>query len=259
MNRPSYINFSYSLRGMLLLLSLCAVCSLNAVTKADADALYNKEQYEKAAKAYAEILETQGVAAEIYYNLGNCYYKLDNMPLAILNYERAYVLSPGDDDIRNNLTFARGKITDKIVPPSKMFFVTWWNDFTHLQSVNAWTMQAIVLFILSLLCLLVYFLSFNVRIRKIAFSLGIVLLIVVVLNNLAAYSQYSELKTHAAAIVMDSSVSVKSSPSQSSTDLFLIHEGSKVEILDQSMEQWYEIKLEEGKRGWIPANTVEMI
>ena len=257
MNKSSHIQCS--LRSHLVLLSLFSACCLHAVTKADADALYNKEEYQKAAKAYTEILETQGVAAEIYYNLGNCYYKMDNMPLAILNYERAYVLSPGDDDIRNNLTFARGKITDKIVPPSKMFFVTWWNDFTHIQSVNAWTIQAVVFFVLSLLSLLVYFLSFNVRIRKVAFTLGIVLLLVVVLDNLAAYSQHSDLKSHAAAIIMEPSVSVKSSPSQNSTDLFLIHEGSKVEILDNTMEQWYEIKLEEGKRGWIPSNTVEVI
>lgn len=245
---------------LLILLSLLlSAQTLQATSKAEADALYNAEQYQKAAAAYSQILKTQGVAAEIYYNLGNCYYKMDSIPLAILNYERAYVLDPGDNDIRNNLTFARGKTIDKVVPPSKMFFVTWWNDFTHLQSIDAWALQAVILFIISLVSLLVYFLSFNIRVRKVAFSLSMLLLAVVVLHNLAAYSQYSELKHHAAAIIMDSAVSVKSSPSPNSTDLFLIHEGSKVEILDQTMEHWYEIKFEEGKQGWIPANSVEVI
>ena len=236
---------------------LCAPAG--AVTKAEADALYAKEQYKKAAAAYNDILRTQGVAAEIYYNLGNCYYKLDSIPLAILNYERAYVLSPGDGDIRNNLTFARGKTVDKIVPPSKMFFVTWWNNFTHLQSVDAWAQQAVVLFILALVSLLVYFLSYNIKVRKVSFTLGLILLAVVVLNNLAAYSQNSEIRNHASAIIMAPAVSVKSSPSHNSTDLFLIHEGSKVEILDQSMRGWLEVKFEEGKQGWIPAPTVEII
>ena len=245
----------------ILFIFLLSVLSLPAlaVTKAEADALYGKEQYKKAAAAYNEILNTQGVAAEIYYNLGNCYYKLDSIPLAILNYERAYELSPGDNDIRNNLTFARGKTADKVVPPSKMFFVTWWNNFTHLQSVDAWAQQAIVLFIIALISLLVYFLSFNIRVRKISFTIGVLLMMVVILHNLAAYSQNSEIRDHAAAIVMAPAVSVKSSPSHNSTDLFLIHEGSKVEILDQSMKGWIEVKFEEGKQGWIPSKTVEII
>ncbi len=245
----------------ILFIYLFSVLGLTAmaVTKAEADALYGKEQYKKAAAAYNEILTTQGVAAEIYYNLGNCYYKMDSIPLAILNYERAYVLSPGDGDIRNNLTFARGKTVDKVVPPSKMFFVTWWNNFTHLQSVDAWAQQGIVLFIISLISLLVYFLSYNIRVRKISFTIGIILMLVVMLDNVSAYSQYSEIRNHAAAIVMAPAVSVKSSPSHNSTDLFLIHEGSKVEILDQSMKGWIEVKFEEGKQGWIPSSAIEII
>ena len=244
---------------LLLLQTLVAVPQSFAQTKTEADALYSKEKYAEAAKAYEAILSQQGVAAEIYYNLAGCYYKLDNIPLAILNYERALVLSPGDGDIRSNLAFARGKTIDKVTPPSEMFFVTWWRDFTHIQSLTAWGTTGLVCFVLALMCLLVYFLAFNIRLRKTGFYLAIALITLTVLANLAAYSQSTEMADHAAAIVMAPSVSVKSSPSESSTDLFLIHEGSKVEILDNTMQNWLEVKFEEGKQGWIPASAVEMI
>ncbi len=240
------------------MLTACSI-SASAITKTEADSLYSREHYPQAAAAYKEILHTQGVAADIYYNLGNCYYKMDSIPFAILNFERAYVLDPGDSDIRNNLTFARGKTIDKVVPPSKMFFVTWWNNFTHLQSVDFWARLAIAFFIIALLSLLVYFLSYNIQVRKISFTLGIISLCLVLLFNLAAYSQNYEIRHHVAAIVMDPAVSVKSSPSHNSTDLFIIHEGSKVEILDTSMRGWIEVKFEEGKQGWIPLQSVEKI
>ena len=248
------------LRNIILYLALYTLSAVAfAQTKQDADALYSKERYAEAAQAYETILANQGVAAEIYYNLGNCYYKLDNIPLAVLNYERALVLSPGDGDIRSNLAFARGKTIDKVTPPSEMFFITWWRDFTHLQSLSAWATTGIVCFVLALLCLLVYFLAFNIKLRKAGFYLGIFFIFLACLVNAAAYSQYAETASHAAAIVMETSVSVKSSPSENSTDLFLIHEGSKVEILDSSMKNWYEVKFEEGKQGWIPAHVVEII
>jgi len=245
----------------LLTIILTLLLSLpgQAVTKTEADALYGKEEYQKAAKAYEAILAKEGVAAEVYYNLGNCYYKMDNIPLAVLNYERALVLSPGDGDIRANLAFARGKTIDKVTPPSEMFFITWWRDFTHIQSLSAWATCAATCFILALLSLLFYFLAFNMTVRKTGFYLGLALMALMVLANLAAYSQYTETANHAAAVVMSPAVSVKSSPSDHSTDLFLIHEGTKVEILDRTMQDWYEIKFEEGKQGWLPAETVEII
>lgn len=233
--------------------------SAMAQTKDVADSLYQKEDYQHAAKIYEEILSSQGVAAEIYYNLGNCYYKLDNIPLAILNYERALALSPGDDDIRSNLAFARGKTIDKVTPTSEMFFITWWRNFTHFQSLTAWAYAAVICFVLTLMGLLLYFLAYNINLRKIGFYSALFFLFLVLLTNFAAYSQYNEMANHTGAIVMDAAVTVKSSPSENSTDLFVIHEGSKVEILDSSMQGWIKVKFEEGKQGWIPVKVVEII
>ena len=244
---------------IIITLSMLLALPSAAATKAEADALYGKEEYQKAAKAYTSILATDGVASEVYYNLGNCYYKLDNIPQAILNYERALMLDPGDADIRANLAFARGKTLDKVTPPSEMFFVTWWRNFTHIQSLTAWARWAIACFVLALISLAFYFLAYNMTVRKTGFYLGAALMLLVVMANLAAYTQYVETVKLTSAVVMSPSVSVKSSPSAHSTDLFLIHEGTKVEILDHTMKDWYEIKFEEGKQGWLPAETVEII
>ena len=230
-----------------------------AATKVDADALYEKERYREAADAYESVLKEQGVAAEVYYNLGNCYYKLDVIPLAVLNYERAFLLDPGDADIRANLALARGKTIDKVVPPSEMFFVTWWRDLTNCMSINAWTILGVSAFILMLVGVLVYIFMSQLTVRKIGVYGAMIMLVIVIIANLAAISQYADLSHRDTAIILAPAVTVKSSPSETSTDLFLIHEGSKVEILDASMKDWMEVKFEEGKQGWIPVNTLEVI
>ena len=230
-----------------------------AASKAEADALYEKEQYMEAAEAYESVLKNEGVAAEVYYNLGNCYYKQDEIPLAVLNYERAFLLDPGDADIRANLALARGKTIDKVVPPSEMFFVTWWRDLTNCMSINAWTITGIVAFILMLVGITVYAFMSQLILRKIGVYGAMVMLVILLIANLAALSQHADLTHRDTAIIMAPAVTVKSSPSETSTDLFLIHEGSKVEILDGSMKDWLEVKFEEGKQGWLPATTLEII
>lgn len=241
-----------------IILSLFSIISF-AATKAEADALYEKENYTDAIKAYESILQNEGVAAEVYYNLGNCYYKLDEIPLAVLNYERALLLDPGDGDIRANLALARGKTIDKVVPPSEMFFVTWWRDLTNCMSIDAWTYTGIIAFILMLAGVLVYFFVPQLIARKVGVYGAMLMLVVVIISNACSISQRFDLKNRNTAIIMSPAVTVKSSPSDKSTDLFLIHEGSKVEILDNSMKEWIEVKFEEGKQGWIPSSAAEVI
>lgn len=238
---------------------LCSAIVVSATTKAEADGMYEKEQFADAAKAYEALLKSEGEAVEIYYNLGNCYYKMDKIPLAVLNYERALLLSPGDDDIRANLALARGKTIDKVVPPSEMFFVTWWRNLTNCISIDTWAIIGIISFILMLAGVFLYMLSTQLLIRKIGIYGAMALLVITLISNLAAVSQHLGLKNRNTAIILTPSVTVKSSPSDSGTDLFVIHEGSKVEILDGSMKEWMEVKFEEGKQGWIPVNTAEKI
>lgn len=247
-------------RIFLISIMLACVSLMQAViTKADADALYEKGNYEEAAAAYESLLKVEGLAAEVYYNLGNCYYKLDKIPFAVLNYERALLLDPGDGDIRANLALARGKTVDKVVPPSEMFFVTWWRDLTNCMSMDSWTIVGFSAFILMLIGILVYRFVPQLLARKIGFYSAMFLFALVIIANFAAFSQHRDLTHRNTAVILAPSVVVKSSPSDRSTDLFLIHEGSKVEILDNSMKEWMEVKFEEGKQGWIPVNVAEII
>ena len=235
-------------------------CSMAlAATKAEADKLYGNEHYREAAECYQTILKQQGEAAEIYYNLGNCYYKLDEIPQAVLNYERASLLDPGDADIRANLALARGKTIDKVVPPSEMFFVTWWRDMTRCMSIDAWMTLGIVAFVLMLAGLLMYMFLTSLALRKCGFYGAVAMLVLTLVANLSAISQHADQVHRSTAIIMAPAITVKSSPSQTSTDLFLIHEGSKVVILDATMRDWMEVQFEEGKQGWVPVSALEVI
>ena len=244
---------------LISIMLACVSLMQAAITKADADALYEKGNYEEAAAAYESLLKVEGLAAEVYYNLGNCYYKLDKIPFAVLNYERALLLDPGDGDIRANLALARGKTVDKVVPPSEMFFVTWWRDLTNCMSMDSWTIVGFSAFLLMPIGNLVYRFVPPLLARQIGFYSAMFLFALVIIANFAAFSQHRDLTHRNTAVILAPSVVVKSSPSDRSTDLFLIHEGSKVEILDNSMKEWMEVKFEEGKQGWIPVNVAEII
>lgn len=230
-----------------------------AQTKQQADTLYIQENYSAAANAYEAVIASQGVSSDIYYNLGNAYYKIDEMAKAILNYERALLLNPSDPDIKANLELARARITDKVTPPSEMFFVSWWNALSNSMSTNSWTLIAIISFFIMLVGILLYAFMSNITLCKIGIYGALFCLIVTLVANACALTQHLSVVHNLNAIILSPAVTVKSSPSDTSTDLFVIHEGSKVEVLDQSMTDWVEVKLEEGKVGWIPVETLELI
>ncbi|MCM1311992.1 MAG: tetratricopeptide repeat protein [Bacteroides sp.] len=232
---------------------------IEGATKEAADKLYGSEKYEEAAEYYESLIANDGVASELYYNLGNCYYKLSDIPHAILNYERALLLDPGDADIRENLAIARGKTIDKVTPPSEMFFVSWWYNLVNTMSISKWLSVAVVAFILMLSGIFVYAFFSRLLVRKIGIYGAFVLFFVVLLSNFSACSQRRQLSDRHSAIIISPVVAVKSSPSESSTDLFIIHEGSKVEITDSSVKGWREVKFEEGKMGWLPVEAIEVI
>lgn len=236
-----------------------SVSSSSGVTKHVADSLYEKEAFAEAVVMYEDIIANKGVSADIYYNLGNCYYKLDDVARAILNYERALLLDQGDEDIRANLALARGKTIDKVTSASEMFFVTWWKGLANSFSVDEWAVIGISSFVLMLIGILVYMFIPSLIARKIGVYGAMTLLFVTIVANVAAMHQRYSITHRDMAIVISPVVSVKSSPSETSTDLFLMHSGSKVTITDKTMKDWVEVKLEEGKIGWIPLESIEII
>ena len=235
-----------------------ATKSADNVTKAQGDSAYMRNDYASAIQIYESLLK-KGEAAEVYYNLGNSYYKADDIAKAILNYERALLLQPGNADIRANLEIARSKTIDKVVSVPDIFFVAWIKSLTNCLSVDAWAKLGIVFFILLLISFSLFFFSKRIIWKKSGFIAGILFLVFTVLSNIFASEQKSELLDRNDAIVLSPSVTVRSTPSESGTGLFVLHQGHKIEIKDNSMREWKEIRLEDGKVGWIPASAIEVI
>lgn len=243
----------------ILLILLCSLCSLSlsAQSKSKADTAYAAEQYETALNIYKQLAE-QGPSVEVYYNLGNCYYRLDDIAHAILWYERAQLLSPGDDDVRFNLRLARTKTADKIIPEEELFFVRWYYSLLNTMSASGWARTGIVLFVLVLLAFGMYFFGMNLALRKAGFYGGVALLVLVLATNLMAWHQSARQNNHDRGIFVESSAPVKSTPSDNGTDLFVIHAGTAMQIVD-SMKDWYQVRLSDGKEGWLPASVIELI
>lgn len=244
---------------IIFLLSFVQFVQAESFTKADADKAYQENKYAEAIKMYENILATQGESAVVYYNLGNSYFKEKNMAKAVLNYERALLLNPGDADIRFNLDMARSKTVDQITPATEVFIVTWINSLTNMQSERGWAKIGIVSFICLLVGLALYIFSKRLFVREIGFIGAIILLVVTVCANLFARQQKNELMDRIGAIVMSPTVTVKSTPDESGTELFVLHEGTKVFVEDNSMKGWKEIRLEDGNKGWIPTEAIEII
>ena len=234
------------------------IVTAHAVTKQEADSAYTQQHYQEAVKAYEALLE-QGVSADLYYNLGNAYYRSDNITRAILNYERALLLSPGDGDIRHNLQLARQKTTDKLAPGADFFLVTWYRSIVNIMGVDAWAWTALVVLALAVVLFLVYLFSQRVALQKLGFFGAALMVVLFLLANLFAYQQKQVLTNRTGAIVIAAETSVKSTPAQNGTDLFKLHEGTKVEITDDSMKDWKEVRLLDGKQGWISVNGIERI
>ncbi len=252
-NKAKASGFSFVLM-ILMLMPL----SVNAITKQNADDEYAKGNYQQAIKDYQEILKT-GVSSEIYYNLGNAYYRTDNITQALLAYERALQLSPGDNDIRFNLQYARSKTIDKITPETEMFFVTWYNSLVNFTSVDRWANTAIVSIVMALLLILVFLFAPQMWARKSGFYGSAVFLLLFAFTNLFAFQQKHELETKQGAIVIAPTVNVKKTPAASGTDVFVIHEGTRVDITDRGMKQWRGIKLADGREGWLKTSQIEEI
>lgn len=229
-----------------------------AITKQNADDCYKKGNYQQAIIDYKELLK-QGVSSEICYNLGNAYFRSDNLANAILYYERALLLSPGDKDIRFNLQFANSKTIDKITPEDENVFVTWYKSIVNFTNVDRWAKISVISIIISLFLMLVYLFAYSVKERKIGFYGSIAFLVVFLFTTLFAWQQKSFLENRNGAIVMAPSVSVKTSPLDKANDSFVLHEGTRVEITDNGIKGWKAIRIGDGREGWIKTSAIESI
>lgn len=244
----------------LLSFAICllSVCHMVAQSKADADSAYVQGNYQKAIELYSALLK-ESQSADLYYNLGNAYYRTEEITQAILAYERALLLSPGDADIRFNLQLARTKTIDKMVPQSEFFALTWYRAVVNRMSVDGWAYAALLMLALTIALALLYLFSTPVWLRKVGFFGGLLALLLFLLANLFAWQQKQTLTHRDGAIVTGSAVPVKSTPAATGTDLFILHEGTKVIVTDDSMDNWREIRIPDGKIGWVETKQIEII
>ena len=223
---------------------------------------YRSQDYKKSILLYEELVATgmksDRVSAEIYYNLGNAYFRDNQLGKAILNYERALLLDPGDGDIRHNLRFARNRTEDRIDTAGNLIFAEWFNAVRNIYSSNAWAVIGIVLFILFLASLALFLFVRFLWARKTAFYSGIVLFLLVIAANIFSFSQNSVRIERDAASVMVGAAMVNASPDANSNELFQLHEGTKV-MIRNSDRNWYEIEIANGSIGWISKEKVEVI
>ncbi len=244
--------------SVLLYAGLCAGAQELSQLKVEADSAYAREDYEQAQQKY-QLVADSVQDASVCYNLGCCYYRMDDMARAVLWFERAYLLNPGDGDIRFNLDMARSKTIDRITPRHEMFFVSWYRWLTNIMSLQQWAVTCIILFLLALVSLSVFFFSRRYSMRKFGFYLTFVFIFLTILGNVCAFQQRSYLRNRNAAIIVSPAVTVKSTPSDSGNDLFVLHEGTKVNISDNEMKEWCEVKVADGKMGWIQKKDLEII
>ena len=242
-----------------LLLAVTGITvSYGQETLTQANEAYAQEDYIKAIELYEQTLKEQGVSSDLYYNLGNAYYKHNEFAKAILNYERALLLNPGNEDARFNLDMANTHIVDKIDPVGRFFLSVWIDSLRSFLSSNAWAVIGIVSFLLFLLGCYLYLFSKSVRAKKMGFFGGIILFLVSIAANSFAWNLNEKMENRNEAIVFAPTVSVKSSPAESGTDLFVLHEGTKVVMLNK-LGDWAEIKISDGNRGWLPLSSIEII
>ena len=247
-------------RYTLLIVFLFAALMTKAQNTAEqwfeqANAAYNMGNYDSARVLYEKILATDVESAPLYYNMGNAYYKMREYPMAIFCYEKALKIDPSDDDARTNLEIANLAIVDKIKPLPQSILVRGWNGMKHWLSGDQWAYLSLVVFALLLFAVGLFLRARRMGLRKLGFFGGIVMALVFGLSVLFAAQLKHASLTEDQAIVMTPTVTVKSSPNAASVDLFVLHEGSKVSLLDEA-DGWSKIKIANGSVGWLQTDFI---
>lgn len=247
---------------------LCAIVASASDLSQKADSAYNKENYTEAIDYYLQSIAADGVSSDIYYNLGNAYYRENKIGKAIICYERALKIDPSNTDARINLEFVKTRIEDAPEDDSS-FLSNLHYRISSLMNPNSWAVVALVLFIVLLGAVALYIFSSNTTIRKVGFFGGIVFIVVFIYTIVIAAQTSSEPFRHDTAIVIVPTTNLSSAPRLSNSQaekVVPIHEGTKVTILDSvstpdnpHVGKWYDVKINNSSRAWLNADDVEKI
>ena len=219
-----------------------------------ANAAYNEGNYQSALDLYNNIVEAEQESVPLYFNLGNTYYKMGTYPMAIYYYEKALKLDPSNADVKTNLEIANLAIADKIESIPQSFIIKGWNNVKNMFSSNAWATVSVICFTILLAALFLFLRARRMGLRKVGFFVGILALLVFVFSFIFSMEKRNEAMEKNHAIIMTPAVTVKSSPNDGSVDLFVLHEGTKVALLDEA-DGWNKVRIANGSEGWLPSNA----
>ena len=219
-----------------------------------ANAAYNEGNYQSALDLYNNIVEAEQKSVPLYFNLGNTYYKMGTYTMAIYYYEKALKLDPSNADVKTNLEIANLAIADKIESIPQSFIVKGWNNVKNMFSSDAWATVSIISFAILLVALFLFLRARRMGLRKAGFFVGILALLVFVFSFIFSMEKRNEAMEKNHAIIMTPAVTVKSSPNDGSVDLFVLHEGTKVTLLDEA-DGWNKVRIANGSEGWLPSDA----
>jgi len=243
----------------LLLIAMLGNAINPGVEFSKGNELYQKGKFEESAKIFESILLSGNESEEIYYNLGNAYFKQNKLPQAILNYERALRLSPGDDDIRFNIRVTNARIIDKIEPMPEIFYVRWVKGLKAYFSSDGWGRMSILMALLAFAAGIVFAMADVLsNLRKFGLYVSVIASLGSLISLAFGYSEFLQLNEAKTAIVFVPTLNVKSSPSENGTNIFVVHEGTKIELEDR-VGNWVKIRLADGNLGWVPEANVVVI
>ncbi len=216
---------------------------------------YNNKEYEQALKSYLAIEKNKNISADLYYNIGNTYFRLNDYTNAILYYERAKLLKPNDQNININLKVAKARLKSDVYIMPNFFLVNWWNNISNLFMASTWRTVSIILLLISCVIFILYYFSFNRK--KLFFYSFILIFSLFTLSCFAGFSRQSQMLSKDKAI-MFGEVMGKDSPDENSTDKIKIVKGQKIKIVDKS-NNWLKVKTEDGKDAWIENKNIVII
>lgn len=225
---------------------------------AQANKLYQEQKFEEALSVYESLITKNYISADLYYNLANTYYKLNRIAPSVLYYRKALKLNPNMEDAVFNLKMAEALTADKFEHLPKTNLKLLWENISEFLTVNQWAYLSLLSSLLTLVLFLWFKFSLSSSNKRLAFVLGVVAISITVFSVFVSFQQKSHWEKNKEAVVMVSNTYIKVAPNQSSEDAFILHEGSSIIVVDQ-LDDWFRIKLSDGKVGWIKSSDLAFV
>ncbi|HET8753500.1 MAG TPA: tetratricopeptide repeat protein [Salinimicrobium sp.] len=222
------------------------------------NAAYAEGDYAEAVEKYNQILETGKTAAAVHYNLGNAHYKLNHIAPSIYHFEKALQLDPKDDDIRNNLAFAENMTIDAIEENPKIGFEKWKSSILNIFSASGWAWMGIICMLLFVGLFIAYYFSGKPSQKRLFWILGGIFLLLSITSVFLGFSQKEIQENSSFAIVFAEVAEIKSEPNERGSEVFVLHEGAKVRVLED-FQEWTKIEIANGNQGWISESAIKKL